>query len=423
VHWWWVGVVAAVATAAGAAGVVAWKRAHAAPAIHSIAVLPFTNLSSDASQEYFADAMTEELTSDLGNIAALQVISRTSAMHYKKTQKTVPEIARELNVDGVIEGSVVRSGDRVRITAQLIHAPSDRHLWAESYERDLKDVLALQSDIARTIAGKVEAIVTPAEEARLHSEAVNPEACEAYMRGRFYLDRWTVEDDAQALHSFEQAIQLDGKYALAYVGVAECYVFGVAGVGQEEGWRRGSAALTRALELKPDMGEAHAILGQLRLERDRDFASAEAEMKRGIALKPSYAPAHHWYSHLLIDLGRFDESLAETKKLMELDPVSFTPGEHLAYHYRAARQWDLAIAEYQKSLAMYPDQANLHSELGEAYVGKHMYPEAISGAEARRGDDALQNGVPEVSCAAGICACAVGRRCRGEEDSGGAPRR
>jgi adenylate cyclase len=293
------------------------------------------------------------------------------------------------SLDGVIEGSVVRSGDRVRITAQLIHAPSDRHLWAESYERDLKDVLALQSDIARTIAGKVEAVVTPAEEARLHSEAVNPEAYEAYMRGRFYLDRWTVEDDAQALHSFEQAIQLDGKYALAYVGVAECYVFGVAGVGQEEGWRRGSAALTRALELKPDMGEAHAILGQLRLERDWDFAGAEAEMKRGIALKPSYAPAHHWYSHLLIDLGRFDESLAETKKLMELDPVSFTPGEHLAYHYRAARQWDLAIAEYQKSLAMYPDQANLHSELGEAYVGKHMYPEAM--AELRRGEEMMRS--------------------------------
>src|SRR5258708_34570359 len=137
------------------------------------------------------------------------------------------------------------------------------------------------------------------------------------------------------------------------------------------------------------MGEAHAILGQLRLERDWDFAGAEAEMKRGIALKPSYAPAHHWYSHLLIDLGRFDESLAETKKLMELDPVSFTPGEHLAYHYRAARQWDLAIAEYQKSLAMYPDQANLHSELGEAYVGKHMYPEAI--AELRRGEEMMRS--------------------------------
>lgn len=371
-------VVAIVCTVTASIGGAVWFRNRPRPApIHSIAVLPFSNLSGDASQEYFADAMTDELTSDLGRISALRVISRTSAMHYKNTQKTMPEIAHELNVDGVIESSVVRSGDRVRITAQLIDARADRHMWSESYERDLKDVLALQSDVARAIAGQVRAVVTPDESERMRPQPVDPRAYEAYMRGRFFVDRWTPEDSAQALRSFEQAAALDKNYALAYVGMAECYVFGVAGVSEEEGAKRGIAAATRALELKPDMGEAHAMLGMLRSNRDWDFADAEAEIKKGIALSPNYASAHHWYSHLLLELGRFDESLIEAKTLLELDPVSPTPVGHLAYHYRAARQWDLAIAWYQKELAMDPNHSDDYGETGEAYVGKRMFPEAI----------------------------------------------
>jgi len=365
----------AVALAIGAG---AWFLFHPRqPSIHSIAVLPFENLSGDSSQEYFANAMTEELTSDLGKISALRVISRTSAMHYKGTHRTMPEIAEELNVDAVIESSVVRSGDRVRITAQLIDARADRHLWSESYERDLKDVLALQSDVARAIAGQVRAAITQDENERLRPQPVDPKAYEAYMRGRFSVDRWTPEDSAQALRYFEQAASLDGHYALAYVGMAECYVYGVAGVKEEEGAKRGIAAITRALELKPDMGEAHAMLGMLRLQRDWDFAGAEAEIKRGIALSPNYASAHHWYSHLLIELGRFDESLVEAKRLLELDPGSPTPIGHLAYHYRAARQWDLAIAEYQKELAMDLTHTDDYGEIGEAYVGKRMFSEAV----------------------------------------------
>jgi len=340
-------------------------------------VLPFANLSTDPSQDYFADAMTEELTSDLGRISALRVISRTSAMHYKNTQKTAPEIAQELNVDVLVESSVVRSGDRVRITAQLIDARVDRHLWSESYERDLKDVLALQSDVARAIAGQVRAAITPDENERLRPPSVDPKAYEAYMRGRFFVDKWTPEDSAQALRSFEQAAAFDQNYALAYVGMAECFVFGVAGIDDEEGVKRGIAAATRALELKPDMGEAHAMLGMLRLQRDWNFAAAEAEIRKGIALSPNYASAHHWYSHLLIELGRFDESLIEAKTLLELDPVSPTPVGHLAYHYRAARQWDLAITWYQKELAMDPSHVDDFGEMGEAYVGKRMFPDAI----------------------------------------------
>ena len=373
---WAIASIAAVVTTA--IGAAAWFRYHARPpAVRSIAVLPFANLSGDPSQDYFADAMTEELTSDLGKISALRVISRTSAMHYKNTQKTAPEIAKELNVDGLVESSVVRSADRVRITAQLIDARGDRHLWSESYERDLQDVLALQSDVARAIAGQVRAAITPDENERLRPQPVDPRAYEAYMRGRFFVDRWTPEDSAQALRSFELAVSFDRNYALAYVGMAECFVYGVAGIDEEDGVKRGIAAATRALELKPDMGEAHAMIGMLRLQRDWDFAAEEAEIKKGIALSPNYAPAHHWYSHLLIELGRFDESLVEAKKLLELDPVSPTPVGHLAYHYRAARQWDLAITWYQKELAIDPTHTDDFGEMGEAYVGKRMFPEAI----------------------------------------------
>ena len=373
---WAIAAIAGVVTTAiGAAG---WFRYRTRlPAVRSIAVLPFANLSSDPSQDYFADAMTEELTSDLGRISALRVISRTSAMHYKNTQKTAPEIAQELNVDVLVESSVVRSGDRVRITAQLIDARVDRHLWSESYERDLKDVLALQSDVARAIAGQVRAAITPDENERLRPPSVDPKAYEAYMRGRFFVDKWTPEDSAQALRSFEQAAAFDQNYALAYVGMAECFVFGVAGIDDEEGVKRGIAAATRALELKPDMGEAHAMLGMLRLQKDWNFAAAEAEIRKGIALSPNYASAHHWYSHLLIELGRLDESLIEAKTLLELDPVSPTPVGHLAYHYRAAREWDLAITWYQKELAMDPSHVDDFGEMGEAYVGKRMFPDAI----------------------------------------------
>jgi TolB-like protein/DNA-binding winged helix-turn-helix (wHTH) protein/Flp pilus assembly protein TadD len=374
----WSKVAASIVAGVLAIAAAAWFWHHARPpAVRSLAVLPFANLSGDPSQDYFADAMTEELTSDLGKISALRVISRTSAMHYKNTQKTAPEIAKELNVDGLVESSVIRSGDRVRITAQLIDARGDRHLWSESYERDIQDVLGLQSDVARAIASQVRAAITPDENERLRPQSVDPRAYEAYMRGRSFVDRWTPEDSAQALRSFELAASFDRNYALAYVGMAECFVFGVAGIDEEEGVKRGIAAATRALELKPDMGEAHAMLGMLRLQRDWDFAGAESEIKKGIALSPSYAPAHHWYSHLLIELGRFDKSLIEAKTLLELDPVSPTPVGHLAYHYRAARQWDLAITWYQKELAMDPTHIDDFGEMGQAYVGKRMFPEAI----------------------------------------------
>ena len=357
--------------------------------IRSIAVLPFTNLSGDPSQDYFADAMTEELTSDLGNIAALRVISRTSAMHYKKTPKTTPEIAQELNVDGVIEGSVLRSGDRVRITAQLIHARSDRHLWSESYERDLKDILSLQSELARTIAGQVRAVTTPAEEERLHAESVNPAAYEAYLLGRSHLEKWTLEGSSEAVRYFQHAIEIDDRYALAYVGIAECYAFGPSELTEKEGLDRARTAATRAVGLRPDMGEAHAVLGLVLMNRDWNFAKAEAEMKEGIALNPGFGPAHHWYAHLLMYLGRSDEALREARKMVELDPLSPAANLHLGYQYQLTRDWDQAIEQQKKTLLLDPNYVDAHRELGEDYIAKGMYPEGID--ELRRATELVRS--------------------------------
>jgi TolB-like protein len=324
--------------------------------IQSIAVLPFTNLSGDPSQEYFADAMTDEMTSDLAKIGALHVISRTSAMHYKGSAHTTPQIAQELNVDGIIEGSVIRTGNRVRITVQLINARSDIHIWSDSYEHDFGDVLALQNELAHTIAAQVRAVISPTEEASMRQQPVQPAAYEAYLLGRSQLEKWTISGGTEALHYFQRAIQIDPHFALGYVGIADCYssFMGVDGVGYREGLDRASEALNQAIALKPDMGEAHVMLGAVRMQRDWDFAGAEAEMRKGLALSPSYVAGHHWYSHLLLYLGRYDESMVEARKMLELDPLSPAANLHFGYEYRATREWDKAIAQQKKTLELDP---------------------------------------------------------------------
>jgi TolB-like protein/Tfp pilus assembly protein PilF len=357
--------------------------------IQSMAVLPFANLSGDPSQEYFSDAMTDEMTSDLAKIRALRVISRTSAMHYKGTSPTVPQIARELNVDGVIEGSVLRTADKVRITVQLIDARSDRHLWSESYERNLNDILGLQNELAHTIATQVQAVISPAEEERLRPQPVKLAAYEAYLVGRSHLEKWTLDGSREAVRYFQHAIEIDGHYALAYVGIAECYAFGPAELTEKEGLDRARAAATRAVELRPDMGEAHAVLGLVHMNRDWDFANAEAEMKEGIALNPGFGPAHHWYAHLLMYLGRSDEALREARNLVELDPLSPAANLHLGFQYQLTRDWDPAIEQQKKTLFLDPNYVDAHHELGEDYLAKGMYPEAI--AELRRATELVRS--------------------------------
>ncbi|PYX67959.1 MAG: hypothetical protein DMG72_24040, partial [Acidobacteria bacterium] len=288
--------------------------------IESLAVLPLENLSGDATQEYFADGMTEELIADISRIGVLRVISRTSAMHYKGTNKTVPQIARELNVDAVIEGSVRRSGNRVRITAQLVHAPTDKHLWAQSYESELKDVLALQSEMARAIAQEVRVQLDPQHELSIASTyKMNPEAHEAYLRSRYYWSQRTEPALKTALQAFQEAVEKDPAFAAAYVALADTYnvLPSFSDFPEKEAHLRAKEAVSKALRLDNMLAEAHAALGYIH-EVDWDFADAEHEFQMAIELNPNYASAHQWYAEHLADMGRFDDALNEARRAQEL---------------------------------------------------------------------------------------------------------
>ena len=352
------------------------------PRIESVAVLPLENLSRDPEQEYFADGMTEELITDLSKIGALRVISRTSAMHYKGTQKTVPEIARELNVDAVVEGSVARSGNRVRITAQLIHASTDTHLWADNFERDLKDVLALQDEVARDIVSEIQVKVTPQEQTRLtNARPVNPEAHELYLKGRYHWNKRTPETLKKSLEYFQHAIEKDPGYALAYAGLADSYAMLGAGDYQvlppKEAFPKAEAAARKAIELDSTLAEAHAPLGWSKMEL-WDWQGAEREYKQAIELNPGYATAHQWYALDLTMMGRHTEAIAEDRKAESLDPLSLVISADVGMEALApAGMYDEAIQQCRKTLEMDPNFANAHACLWCGYVNKKMYREAI----------------------------------------------
>ena len=294
--------------------------------IRSLAVLPLESLSSDASQEYFADGMTDELITDLGQISALRVISRTSAMQYKGAHKPLPQIARELDVDAVVEGTVLHSGQRVRITAQLIRAAADQHLWSNSYEGDLGDTLALQSKVAREIADQIRINLTPQEKAALKSvKEVDPEAYEAYLKGRYFWNKRTADGLQKAVDYFNQAIEKDPNYAPPYTGLADSYSllgdweYGV--LPPKEAYPKAKAAAITALELDHTLSEAHTSLAFSLDGFDWDWGAAEREFKRAIELNPNYATAHHWYAWHLSVLGRNSEAIAELRKAENLDPA------------------------------------------------------------------------------------------------------
>jgi TolB-like protein len=306
--------------------------------IRSIAVLPLANLSGDAEQEYFADGMTEELITQLGRMSGLRVISRTSVNRYKHTNKSLQEIARELGVDAVVEGAVERSGDHVRVTANLVQVDPERHLWAESYERDLRDVLVLQSDIARAIAREIRVELTPQEQARLSVyRPVSPEAHEAYLKGLYFWNQRTEEGLTKGLEYFQKAIELDPNYPQGYAGLADSYaVLAYRGyLAPQEAYPHARAAALKALELDDDLAEAHTALAAVTEMYDHDWVSAEREFKRAIELSPGYANAHHWYALHLDETGRMEESIAEIKRALELDPLSMIINVNVAvtlYH-------------------------------------------------------------------------------------------
>jgi TolB-like protein/DNA-binding winged helix-turn-helix (wHTH) protein/Tfp pilus assembly protein PilF len=351
--------------------------------IRSLAVLPLENLSGDPSQEYFSDGMTDELITELGQIRELRVISRTSVMTYKGARKPLPQIAHELSVDAVVEGTVLRSGNQVRITAQLILAAADKHLWAKSYEGDLRDTLALQEQVARSIAEEIRIALTPHEQAMLTNvKRVNPEAYEAYLKGRYFWNKRTGESLKKAIDYFNQAIEKDPNSAPAYTGLSDSYAlagdwqYGV--LAPREAYPRAKAAATKAIALDSTLGEAHISLAWCLDAFNWDWESAGKEFTRGIELSPGYATGHHWYGWHLATLGRHGEAIAELEKAASLDPLSLIIGADLAEELLIAHRYDEAIGQSRKTMNIDPFFALTHYVLGEVFVQKHMYNAAIA---------------------------------------------
>ena len=349
------------------------------PAIKSLAVLPLKNLSGDASQDYLADGMTDALIGTLSRIHNLRVTSRTSVMRFKDTHLSVPEIARTLQVDAIVEGSVIRDGTRIRVHAQLIRAATDEHFWSEAYDRELRDVLSLQSDVAQSIARKVEVTVTGEEHARLSSaRTVDPEAYEAYLKGRFYWNKRTADSMPKAALYFEQAINKDPGYGAAYSGLADCNS-GLAWHGFKSSadvLPKAYAAAQKAVEIDPHSAEAHASLA-LVLDHKWDWVGAEVEFKRALELNPQYANAHHWYGDYLSIQGRHDEALAEAKRALELDPLNLMIGTWVGLRYYLASRYDGAIEQSRNTVDLDPNFAAAHLILGESYVQQGQHKEGL----------------------------------------------
>jgi TolB-like protein/Tfp pilus assembly protein PilF len=351
----------------------------AAPArIESLAVLPLENLSRDPEQEYFANGMTDTLIANLGKLGAFRVISRMSTNQYKESKKPLREIAHELNVDALVVGSVLRSGERVRITPQLIHGSTERLLWSENYERDLRDVLALQRDVAWTIAQEIRVQLTPQQQMRLtRARPIKPEAHEAYLKGTSYLSGGLLKEGTE---SFQQAIKLDPDYAPPYAGIASCYyLLGFfAMLPPAEAFSKAKEAAAKALEKDDTLPEAHDALALVRLQYEWNWVDTERGFRRALELNPSQADVHHDYAHYLLSMDRGEEALAESNRAVELDPFDAVLIACLGWHSLYARQYDQAIDHSLKALRMDPNYFWAHLVLGWAYEQKSMWKEAIA---------------------------------------------
>lgn len=406
-------------------GVALWlipgfsDRANASPPIHSIAVLPLANLSGDPTQDYFADAMTDELITDLAKVGALRVTSRTTVTLYRHTSKKLPEIARELNVDGIVEGSVVRSGQRVRVTAQLIRGSADQHLWAETYDRDFGDALQLQSDVARAITEQVRAKLTPELKAQFStSRSVNPEAYDSYLRGRYHIYNESFTDPKslnQAKDSFEEAIRKDPNFSPAYSGLAQTYIclalFGQGQISTAEAFSLARKAVGKALELDPNNGEAYDALGSLKWHTDFDWKGAEESFTKAIALSPSFSCAHEDKAIFLALMGRREEALAELEKSKAIDPGPVSAGTELAVYFQL-RDWKRLLEQGREQLASNENDWRLHANLAAGYEGTGKFPEAI--AEYQKAIE-LSNGDLNSIASLGHAYAVAGRRSDAEK--------
>ncbi len=391
-------VVAAVALVAGLIVTGTWPRLRgqlASTPIRSLAVLPFENLTGDAEQDYFVDGMTDAVITDLAQVRALRVISRTSVTQYKLAKKALPRIAEELGVDAVVEGTVSRSGDRVRVTAQLIQAATDRHLWAQSYDRELRDVLSLQREVAAAIAQAIQVKLQPEEKRRMTQAqaSIDPGAYEAYLKGRFYWSKRTAETSRKAVGYFEQAIERDPAYAPAYSGLSDTYrAFDVQGLAPpRECMPKAEAAARKALALDDTLAEAHASLAGVLYRYDWDWEGAEREFRLSLELEPNYAEGHRAYAVYLMTVRRHEEALAEAQRARELSPLSLPINTELGLALVRLGRYDEAIEQSQKTLEIDPKFGRAYQTLAFAYEGKGDWPRAMEALERRGGGQGRPN--------------------------------
>jgi TolB-like protein/DNA-binding winged helix-turn-helix (wHTH) protein/Flp pilus assembly protein TadD len=368
------------------------------PQIRSLAVLPLDNISGDSGQDYFSDGMTDALISQLSQISSLRVISRTSMMNYKGARKpAAPDIGRELNVDALIEGTVVRSGTRMRITVSLIQAATDQHLWTKSYERDLRDVLALQSEIGRDVANEIKIKLTPQQQTRLESaRRVNPEAQEAYLKGLYYFNQGINERSADILKKssdyFQQAINLDPAYADAHAGLSRSYHWvATYGIRPQELYPKAKAEALKALGLDETLAEAHVSLGYILFHYDWDWAGAEKEYKRAFELNPNLA--YQAYGFYLSAAGRHEEAITNMRRAEEIDPLTIPLKRNVGVVLIRARRYDEAISQYRKVVELKPDAPESLLGLGRAYAFKGSFEEAIAALQKAV---ALSGGDPDI---------------------------
>jgi TolB-like protein/DNA-binding winged helix-turn-helix (wHTH) protein len=361
------------------------------PQFRSLAVLPLQDLTPDPQPEYFADAMTEELITEISKLRDLKVISHTSTMQYKGTRESLPQIASELHVDAVVEGAVQLSGNRVRVDAQLVDARTDQHIWAETYDRDMKDVLLLESEVARDVARQIDLELSPQQKQHLATgtRAVNPDAYQDYLLGRYYWNKRTANGLDLAGKYFQQAIHKDPNYAPAYSGLADYFAFltligGPEILSPREAMTQARQAAEKGLQLDDSLADTHASMGHILHNYDWDFRGAEREFQRAIELNPNHALVHHWYSHYLMEVGRQEQSIAEAKRAQELDPLSPSINNGLARQYYLARKYDQAIAQCQLGLRIDSTYLPARIQLALAYEQKGMIAQAISELEQAR---------------------------------------
>ena len=416
-RWLFVGAVAllSVACLLSFLAVWGWRRA-SSPPTHSqgkivLAVLPFENLSRDPDQEFFSDGLTEEMIAQVGklNRDRLTVVARSSVAKYKGSNLPAKEIGKELNADYLVQGSVRRSSDRVRITVQLIQAQNQTDLWTESYDRELKDLLAVQDSVVQSIASQIHIALTEEQKTRLaNPRQTRPEAYEAYLKGRYYWNKRTADGMQKAEHYFQQAIDSDPTYAAAYSGLADCNS-GLTWHGFKspaDALPKAYAAARKAVEIDPQSAEAHASLG-LVLSHRWDWAGAEAEFRRALELDPQYANAHHWYGDYLSIKSRHDEALAEASRALELDPLNLMISTWVALRYYQARDYSRAIEQARNSVELDSNFAAAHLLLGEGYVQAGLHSEGVS--ELKRAAS-LSGGSPLYTAQVAVALAAAGRK-------------